>query len=100
MSPDADVALGLASSITVWTVARLSSIRSILIGVAPQLIVSWRIVRSSGLKPRIGASGRNRAMARTVNPEREMQQMAFGSICWDACQVARVMVSVTARSPA
>ena len=69
-----------------------------IIGIAPQLIVSWRTVRSSGEKPRILVFGRKRAMARTVNPVRDMQRMASASISVATRQAAMVMVSVTLAS--
>ncbi len=47
-------------------------------GVAPQLIVSWRTVRSLVLKPRICACGRKRAIERTVKPLRDRQMIAVG----------------------
>ena len=48
------------------------------------------------MTPMIGTSGRNRAIARTVNPEREMQMMALAPSSVAARQVAIVIVSTEA----
>jgi hypothetical protein len=62
--------------------------------VVPQLIESWCRVRSSVVKPRILAWGRNRAIERTVNPLRDRQMIALAPISVAARCAADVMALV------
>ena len=60
----------------------------------PQLMRSWRIVRSDGVVARIGAAGRNRAMALAVAPVRVQAMMAAAFSSWAARHAAAVIAAV------